>query len=63
MRALEEEIAWLENDVRVIEQQLGSVQVDPARVQKLSSDYTRLQAQLEEKIHQWSELGEELHEA
>ncbi len=62
LRVLEEEIAWLENDVRAIEQQLSNVQVDPARVQKLASDYTRLQAQLEEKIHLWSELSEELHE-
>ncbi|HNR01511.1 MAG TPA: ABC-F family ATP-binding cassette domain-containing protein [Anaerolineaceae bacterium] len=59
---LEEEIAWLENDVRAIEQQFSYVQVDPFAVQKLGSEYTRLQAQLEAKIHQWSELGEELGE-
>lgn len=63
MRELEEEIAWLEKDVRAIEQQFSNMQVDSSRMQKLGGDYTRLQAQLEEKIHQWSELGEELDEA
>jgi len=62
LHALEEEIAWLENDVRALEQRLSDVQVDPAKVQQLASDYARLQAQLETKVHQWSDLGEELSE-
>jgi len=62
LHALEEEIAWLENDVRAIENRLSDVQVAPAKVQQLASDYARLQALLETKVHQWSDLGEELSE-
>ena len=62
MHALEKEIASLEDEVRAIEFQLSGIQVDPASVQKLGSDYTRLQVQLEEGVHQWSELAAELNE-
>lgn len=62
MHTLEKEIAGLEDEVRAIEFQLSGIQLDPARVQKIGSDYTRLQAQLEESIHRWSELAAELNE-
>ena len=62
MHALEKEIASLEDEVRAIEFQLSGIQVDPASVQKLGSDYTRLQVQLEESIHQWSELAADINE-
>jgi len=41
--------------------QLSDPSVDSVRVQRLGSEYTRIQAQLEEHIHQWSNLGVRLN--
>lgn len=58
---LEGEIASLEEQSHLIETQLGDRRVDPVKVQKLGSEYTRVQAELEERVHQWSELSGTIH--
>ena len=57
VQKLEEEIAGLEEQSRLIETQLSDPRIDPFKVQKLAKDYSHLQAQLEERIHKWSELS------
>ncbi len=55
---LETVIALLEDRIKMIEVQLDAIPIDPARVQKLGGEYTRLQAELEERLQEWSDLGE-----
>ena len=62
LKELEDEIASLEEQTHGIVNQLSDTRIDPSRVQKLGSEYTRIQAELEARIHQWSELGSRLHE-
>jgi len=62
LHELESEIARLEEQSRGIVNQLSDTAIDPGRVQKLAGEYTRVQAELEERIHQWSELGNRLPE-
>jgi ATP-binding cassette subfamily F protein 3 len=61
LQELEGEIARLEEESRSLEMQLSDPSVDSVRVQRLGSEYTRIQAQLEEHIHQWSNLGVRLN--
>ena len=61
LQELEGEIARLEGESRSLEMQLSDPSVDSVSVQRLGSEYTRIQAQLEEHIHQWSNLGVRLN--
>ena len=58
IQSLETEIAMLENRIKMIEVQLDAIPIEPVKVQKLGGEYTRLQAELEERMKEWSELGE-----
>ena len=57
---LEEEIARLEEQLKGIEAQLEYPPSDAVKVQKLGSDYTRLQQKLDEQMQEWSSLCETL---
>jgi ATP-binding cassette subfamily F protein 3 len=58
---LENQIASLEEQSRLIEAQLSDPRVDLAKVQKLGGEYSRVQSELEECVHLWSELSGTLH--
>lgn len=57
---LEDQISSLEEQIRLIEAQLSSPSSDPAKIQKLGGDYTRLQNELDERMTEWAVLGESL---
>jgi ATP-binding cassette subfamily F protein 3 len=50
---LETLIAALENEVSLLESQLSSHQLDPARALKLGTDYNRVHAELEQHMAEW----------
>lgn len=54
---LENEIVSLEEQVRLIESQLSDPRIDPFKIQKLGKDYSHVQAELEERIHEWGEIS------
>ncbi|MEL7591034.1 MAG: ABC-F family ATP-binding cassette domain-containing protein [Anaerolineaceae bacterium] len=58
---LESEIASLEEQSRMIETQLSDPRVGADKIQKLGQEYARVQAELEERVHQWSELSGTIH--
>ena len=58
IQQLEGEIARLEQQTRLIETHLSDPGIDPAKAQQLGSEYARIQAELEEHLRQWSEIGE-----
>ena len=60
LEEMETLIARLESQARLLESRLSDPHIDAAEVQKLGSEYTRLQAEVEERIHQWSELSAHL---
>ncbi len=60
MRDVEDAISSLEGRIKEIETQLEAIPSDPARVQKLGGEYTHLQAELEERLQEWTALGESL---
>ena len=58
---LENEIASLEEQSRLIETQLSDPRVAAEKILKLGAEYSRVQAELEERIHLWSELSGTAH--
>lgn len=62
LQTLESLISSLETRIKEIETQLDAVPTDPGRVQQLGGEYTRLQAELEERMQEWAVLGESLSE-
>jgi ATP-binding cassette subfamily F protein 3 len=61
IQLLEEKIAWLENEIRCLEDKLASPPSDSAEVQRISTDYGRLQAELEASMDKWSLLNESIN--
>ncbi len=61
LQEMENQISSLEERIKDIEKQLEVIPSDPARVQKLGGDYTRLQAELEDHIKEWTILGESIN--
>jgi ATP-binding cassette subfamily F protein 3 len=62
IQLLEEKIAWLENEIRCLEEDLASPPSDPGQVQTLAVNYARMQAELEAHLEKWSGLHEALNE-
>jgi ATP-binding cassette subfamily F protein 3 len=58
---LENEIASLEEQSRLIETQLSDPRVAAEKILKLGAEYARVQSDLEERIHKWSELSGTAH--
>lgn len=56
IKSVEDQIAELEAQLSTISRQLENPPSDPARVQKLGSDYVRLQGELEAMMKEWEEL-------
>ncbi len=63
IQLLEEKIAWLENEIKLIETRLQNPPQDAGQVQKLSTDYARLQAEIEAYMEKWSDLSEEVRDS
>jgi len=59
LSALEGEISMLETHLKSIEVQLEDPPADPTKVQRLSEEYARVQADLDERLTEWTTLGEE----
>ena len=59
---LETKIAELEERQEGISRQLENPPEDPGKVQKLAQDYQDVQEELEELIHEWSELSGSIEE-
>jgi ATP-binding cassette subfamily F protein 3 len=59
MAALEREISMLEEHLKSIEVQLENPPADAGKVQRLSEEYARVQVDLEERMEEWTRLGEE----
>jgi ATP-binding cassette subfamily F protein 3 len=62
IQLLEEKIAWLENEIKCLEEDLASPPSDPGQVQTMAMNYARLQAELEAHLEKWSDLHEALNE-
>lgn len=62
IQLLEEKIAWLENEIKCLEEDLASPPSDPGQVQSMAVNYARLQAELEAHLEKWSDLHETLDE-
>ena len=60
IQLLEEKIAWLENEIKCLEDDLAAPPSDPGQVQTLAVNYARLQAELEAHLEKWSGLHEVL---
>ena len=58
LAALEGEISMLEQHLKSIETQLENPPADAGKVQRLSEEYARVQVDLEERIEEWTTLGE-----
>lgn len=56
---LEGEIALLEQHLKALEVELENPPADPGKVQRLGEEYARVQGDLEERVEEWSRLGEE----
>ncbi len=59
---LESRIASLETEVSLVETQLSSQNLDPARAQKLGTDYNRVHAELEQQLAEWETVSHALQE-
>jgi ATP-binding cassette subfamily F protein 3 len=59
IKAVEDQIAELEAQLAAISRQLENPPADPAKVNKLGSDYVRLQGELENKMKEWEGLQRE----
>jgi ATP-binding cassette subfamily F protein 3 len=59
MEKLEGEIALLEQHLKALEVELENPPADPGKVQRLGEEYARVQVDLEERVEEWSRLGEE----
>ncbi|MBA4384559.1 MAG: ABC transporter ATP-binding protein [Anaerolinea sp.] len=62
IQLLEEKIAWLENEIKCLEEDLASPPSDPGQVQTMAMNYSRLQAELEAHLEKWTDLHEALNE-
>ena len=62
IQLLEEKIAWLENEIKEIETSLENPPQDAGEVQKLTTSYARLQAELEAYMDKWSFLSQSMNE-
>ena len=49
-------ISSLEAQMAVLEERLANPPADPAKVQKMGSDYLRIQREVEELMHEWESL-------
>ena len=58
IQLLEEKIALVERDLKVIEDKLANPPADSAAVHKMGVEYARLQAELEAYMDKWSNLHE-----
>jgi ATP-binding cassette subfamily F protein 3 len=58
LSTLEQEISMLEQHLKSIEVQLENPPSDAAKVQRLGEEYARVQADLEERMNEWTTLGE-----
>lgn len=56
IQTLEEKIAWIENEIKSLEERLAAPSVNAGEVHKLGTEYTRLQAELEAYMEKWSDL-------
>ncbi|MCL4561823.1 MAG: ABC-F family ATP-binding cassette domain-containing protein [Chloroflexi bacterium] len=56
LRELEERIAGLEAQMSALSRQLENPPDNPAKVQRLGSDYVRMQGELEQLLAEWEEL-------
>jgi ATP-binding cassette subfamily F protein 3 len=56
LKAVEDQIAGLEQQLAAISRRLESPPADPARVQKLGHDYVRLEQELEELMQEWEQI-------
>lgn len=56
IKSVEDQIAGLEAQLASISRQLENPPSDPPKVQKLGSDYVRLQGELEAMMKEWEEL-------
>jgi hypothetical protein len=59
---LEEKIAWLENEIKCLEDDLAAPPSDPGQVQQMAVSYARLQAELEAHLEKWSDLHDTLNQ-
>jgi ATP-binding cassette subfamily F protein 3 len=59
MEKLEDDIALLETHLKALEVELENPPADPGKVQRLGQEYASVQAVLEERVEEWSKLGEE----
>jgi hypothetical protein len=59
MEKLEGEIALLEEHLKALGTALENPPADAGKVQRLGEEYARVQADLEERVEEWSRLGEE----
>jgi len=59
LESLEQEISMLEQHLKSIETELENPPADGGKVQRLSEEYARVQVDLEERINEWTTLGEE----
>jgi ATP-binding cassette subfamily F protein 3 len=57
--ALEQEISMLEEHLKAIGVQLENPPADAGNVQRLGEEYARVQADLDERMEEWAQLGEE----
>ncbi len=60
LRAVEEEIATLEKELADLSRRLENPPADMLLVQKLGTNYTRCQAQIEKLMHEWEALHEQM---
>ncbi len=58
VKEIEGKIADLEGQLSAVSRQLENPPADPARVQRLGSDYLRLQSDLEGLLGEWESLQE-----
>lgn len=60
MQKLEEEIDLLEQHLKALAVELENPPADTGKVLRLGQDYARVQAELEERLEEWTKLGEEI---
>lgn len=61
LNELENVIHQLEIELKVLSRRLEKPPAEPIKVQELGENYVRLQAELEARLVEWEELGENLH--
>ncbi len=56
LKAIEDQIAGLEQELAAISRRLENPPTDPDQVQKLGNEYVRLERELEERIEEWEHI-------